>query len=631
MCGIAGVVPRRGARGATTEQLRAMCATLTHRGPDDEGIEVQDGVGLGMRRLAIIDLSGGHQPLHNEDGTVRVVFNGEIYNFAEIRPALEGKGHRFASATDGEVIAHLWEERGNGFATPLNGMFAIALHDRAQRKLILVRDRLGIKPLFYALTPDHLVFGSEVKALLASGLVPRELDLDGLGQFLSWEYVPAPGTLLRHVRKLEPGMMLTLDLASGEVTTERWWDVPRAGAGRAAAGELPRTDDEWRDAVDSKLRQCVRRQLVSDVPLGALLSGGVDSSLVVAAMGEARCFSIAFDDPTYDESPWARRVAGHLGLSHRVEVLRPRASELFADLMAYFDDPIGDFSIFPTYLVSRLARDEVTVVLTGDGGDELFGGYDTYVAEERARLWSRVPSFLRRAVAEPLIRSLRPRPRKKGLVNKARRFVEGLGHDPELAHARWRLFVGDAFRRQLFTAEACRQLQTPASTHVVELLDAAGDRGAIDRGLYADVRSYLVDNCLVKVDRMSMACSLEARVPLLDHELVELAFRMPARLKVAGGKTKILLKQVAARHLPRECVYRPKEGFSMPIKDWLRTELRPLVDDLLAPARIRRQGIFRTEVIERLRAEHDAGRENHSHVLWSLLVFQDWQERWSAT
>ncbi|MEO7986435.1 MAG: asparagine synthase (glutamine-hydrolyzing), partial [Gemmatimonadales bacterium] len=626
MCGIAGVVPLNGGMPADGMQLGAMCATLIHRGPDDEGCDIRDGVALGMRRLSIIDVAGGHQPIFNEDRTVRVVFNGEIYNYRELRRELEAAGHHFATASDTEVLVHLWEEHGPDFASRLNGMFAVALHDSKQRRFVLLRDHVGIKPLYYALTSRHLIFGSEIKAVLASGLTSRTLDLDALGQFLSWEYVPAPHTLLTEVRKLEPGAMLDVDLASSQATHRTWWRLPAAG--RSAAASL--TPTEWEDAVDAKVQECVRRQLVSEVPLGAFLSGGVDSSLVVSAMGPVQTFSIGFDDPSYNEVAWSQKVARSLGVSHSVEVIRPDVVGLFEHLMPFLDDPIGDFSIFPTYLVSKLAREQVTVVLSGDGGDELFGGYETYAAQEKARAWQRIPGFLRHGVLEPAIAGLRPRPEKKGLVNKARRFVEGLGHDERLGHARWRLFAGHALRRELFSANAYQALRTPIESHVLALAEEAGPRSEIDRALYVDMKSYLSDNCLVKIDRMAMACSLEGRVPLLDPELIELAFRMPPELKLSHGQTKPLLKRVAARHVPRETVYRPKQGFSIPIKHWLDGPLRPLADDLLSSDRLKREGIFSVETVQRLRREHATGVANHSHVLWSLLVFEDWRDRWAV-
>ena len=626
MCGIAGVAAVTGRPSIDMARLRAMTDSLLHRGPDETGSGICDGVAFGMRRLSIIDLEGGSQPLYNEDRTVRAIFNGEIYNYRELRRGLEARGHHLVTQTDGEVIAHLWEELGPRFPTVLNGMFAIAVHDVRSRRVALVRDHFGIKPLYYALVDGRLVFGSEVKALLAAGIVPRELDLDALGEFLSWEYVPAPRTLLRGVRKLLPGGMLELDLTGGELKESAWWEPP---ATTSVAG-LPASEREWEEAIDAKLREVVQRQLISDVPLGAFLSGGVDSSLVVAAMGGAETYSIGFDDPTYDETGCSRQVATHLGVNHTVEMIRPDAMALFAGLMRYMDDPIADVSIFPTYLVSQVARREVKVALSGDGGDEVFGGYETYAAQSAARLWERVPGPARETVARLMAARIRPTPSKKGLVNTALRFLEGAGHDPRLGHARWRLFVGEGLRRELFTPEALAAMPTPVGDHVLRLADEAGQRGEVDRALYVDLRSYLADNCLVKVDRMSMACSLEVRVPFLDPELVALASRLPERFKVAGRQTKVLLKQLAARHVPRHCIYRRKQGFSVPMKHWLNQEFRPLVDELLAPDRLRREGVFRVETVERLKSEHRRGEQNHSHVLWALVVFQDWRVRWSV-
>jgi asparagine synthase (glutamine-hydrolysing) len=367
--------------------------------------------------------------------------------------------------------------------------------------------------------------------------------------------------------------------------------------------------------------------LISDVPLGAFLSGGVDSSLVVAGMGPARTFSIGFDDPSYNELPWSERVAEHLGVSHKTEIIHPQIADLFQHLMLFMDDPIGDFSIFPTFLVSKVTRRDVTVALSGDGGDECFGGYETYVAQQMARSWSRIPGFVRR-MAEPVIRSIRPTAKKKGTINKAKRFVEGLEHGEALEHARWRLFIGEALRRQLFTPEARRQIDGTVGDHILALQRDSKGLDELNRCLFVDLKSYLSDNCLVKVDRMSMAVSLESRVPLLDHELVELAFALPSELKVRSGKTKVLLKKVAARHVPADCVYRPKEGFSIPIKNWLGAELRPLMEELLDSKRVSADGLFDPTVVQRLKTEHLQGVANHSHILWSLVVFHDWQRRW---
>ena len=625
MCGIAGIVALQSAAPSRPDVVR-MCDAMTHRGPDDAGYLVEGPVALGMRRLSIIDLASGHQPIFNEDGTVGVVFNGEIYNYRELRARLESQGHRFRTASDTEVIVHLWEQVGIEFPKHLNGMFAIALFDRARQRLVLARDHVGIKPLYYALGREGLVFGSEVKVVLASGRVPRRLDVDGLAQYLSWEYVPGAGTLLKDIRRLEPARSLELDLVTGRSTVRRFWD-PLSAAGDASV----RTDADWEDEVDAVVRRCVRSQLVSDVPLGAFLSGGVDSSLVVAAMGEAETFSIGFDDPSYNETQWSKRVADHLGVRHHVEIIRPQVLDLFEHLMHFMGDPIGDFSIFPTYLVSRLASQHVKVVLSGDGGDELFGGYETFLAEEKFRTWQRLPAWLRRGVIEPAIEALPPTSAKKGLVNKAKRFVEGARLDPAWGHTRWRVFCDEVMRSRLLTAEARRASVTPVGAHILALRDEARGRDPRDQALYVDFGSYLVDNCLTKVDRMSMACSIEARVPLLDREVVELAFRLPPALKYDGNHTKILLKRVAARYVPRECVYRAKEGFSIPIKNWLKDEFRGLVERYLAPERLRAEGLFEPAVVERLWQEHLGNRANHSHLLWALLVFEQWRDRWGVT
>lgn len=622
MCGIVGIAAINGGPPPSEQQVHRMCDTIVHRGPDDEGIEIKGPVGIGMRRLAIIDLAGGRQPIFNEDRSIRIVFNGEIYNYPELREDLQKKGHRFYTNSDTEVIVHAYEAYGDDFPNCLNGMFAFALHDENNQHVILARDHLGIKPLFYHLGEQHLVWGSEIKAILASGMADRNLDIDALAQFLAWEYVPGARTLFRAIHKLKPGHVLTVDLSNGTADIRQYWDAPLAG------DTSPYSDNDWIDHVDQAIQSCVRRQLISDVPLGAFLSGGVDSSLVVAAMGNAKTFSIGFDDPSYNELAWARLVAAHLGVHHKDAIIKPDIVSLFDHLMYFMDDPIGDFSIFPTYLVSQHARKDVTVSLSGDGGDELFGGYETYIADLKASQYSRIPHSIRAHLIEPAIGLLKPRPAKKGLVNKALRFVEGMHHPAETRHARWRLFLSDRLHKRLFTPEARERITTPPNQHILDLFARASQRSPIDQNLYVDVKSYLVDNCLVKMDRMSMAVSLEARVPLLDKDLVELAFQVPDNLKVNGSQTKVLLKKIAARHVPRECVYRPKEGFSIPIKNWLAAELKPLMNELLAPNTLQQQGIFDSSTVEQLKKEHLRAVANHSHVLWSLMVFQAWRKKW---
>lgn len=624
MCGIAGIVYRE-RRLLDPGQLDLMKETLRHRGPDGEGMHIEAHAGLAMRRLSIIDIDRGQQPFFSEDRRVCVVFNGEIYNFRQLRNSLVSEGHFFSSDSDGEVIVHLWEELQEELVTRLNGMFAIALFDFRRNVLFLARDAFGIKPLYYYWNEQCLVFGSEIKALLASGEVPRKLDLDALVEFVSWEYVPAPHTLFRSLQKLEPGSFVKLDQKSWSIVRRRWWEMPLADPQSRQDSE-----DDWERRIGEKLKEVVRSQMVSDVPLGAFLSGGVDSSLVAAFMGRVPAFSIGFDDPSYDETAWAKKVAEHLDLSHFVRIFQPAGVDWFDRLMPYMDDPIADFSILPTFLISRLARERVTVALSGDGGDEIFGGYETYVAQEIARAWQKLPLGRVGSAAEEWILRWRPRPQKKGFVNKSRRFMEGLQQDATLRHARWRMFLSDQMRRQLFTKEAQANCSRQPTEHILRLFEESDGRRGIDQRLYVDLRSYLSDNCLVKVDRMAMACSLEVRVPLLDAELVEMAFQMPSKLKVRGWKTKILLKRLAARHVPPACVFRPKEGFSIPMKESLRREFRPLLEDFLSSARIRDDGIFQPETVETLKREHLIGKANHSHLLWALLVFHDWKRRWGV-
>lgn len=623
MCGIAGYAAFRGYEPIDNDVLEKMVNIIYHRGPDESGMAVHGSVAMGMRRLSIIDLSGGSQPIYNEDKTVWTVFNGEIYNFKEIRKELESKGHLFKTKTDTEVIVHGYEEYGSDFLKYLNGMFAIAVHDLRKNKLLLARDHIGIKPLYYTCNHERIIFGSEIKSILISKQIKPELNIDALGEFLSWEYVPGEGTLIKEIKKLEPGHFIEIDLNNPYCKPQMYWDIPFF---EPAENHL--SIDYWLEKIDYQLRKSTQMQMISDVPLGAFLSGGVDSSLIVASMGEAQTFSIGFDDPTYNELKWAKKVAQHLNVNHKDEIIKPDVLDLFEHLMFFLDDPIGDFSIFPTYLVSRLARKYVTVALSGDGGDELFGGYETYLAQFKARMFNKIPKLVRQGVLEKSLSIIKPTAKKKGLVNKAKRFIEGTNYDERLSHARWRIFVSEELRMQIFSSESIKQLVTPPAHHVLSLFKRAGERGDLNKSLYVDVKSYLCDNILTKVDRMSMAVSLEARVPYLDPDLVSLAFQVPEKFKVTQRGTKIILKKLASKYVPQECVYRPKEGFSIPIKNWLTNEFKPLMDDLLDHNRIVREGIFNAITVDRLKKEHLSGVANHSHILWAMIVFQDWKKRW---
>jgi asparagine synthase (glutamine-hydrolysing) len=627
MCGIVALAERDAAARVPLEDVQRMVRTLVHRGPDDEGTIVRPGAGLGMRRLSIVDLAGGQQPFSNETGDVFAVGNGEIYNFAEVRARLETRGHRFRSHSDIEVAVHAYEEYGEDCFTHLKGMFALALWDERTQTLIAARDRAGEKPLYYAETPQGLRLASEVKALLVRPEISRDLDLEALDQYLTYEYVIAPRTMLRAVRKLPPAHMLVY--RQGALTVRPYWDVSAVPV-RA-----------WReaDAVDAlreALARAVDSQMMADVPLGVFLSGGIDSSAIVAYMARAAerrnvtvsSFSLGFDDGSYNELPYAREVAALFGTTHHEDVVTPDVASLFDQLVTHLDEPFADVSLFPTYMVSRLARQHVTVVLGGDGGDELFGGYDAYAAERLASGIARVAPRVLWRLAEQAASMVRPREQKKGLVNKVKRFVEGMAvGEPAIAQYRWMTFLDDRARARLYRP-ALAEAATGGDVHreVREALGAYGAADPVNRLLYADLKVYLADDILVKVDRMSMATSLETRAPFLDTDLMELAFSMPGDLKVRGGERKYILKRALQGVLPDGILHRRKEGFSIPMKQWLRRDLQPLMRDLLSPARLVERGLFEPAEVRRMMDAHVAGQANYAHQLFSLMVFERWAD-----
>lgn len=601
-----------------------MVATLRHRGPDDDGFWLEGDLAIGMRRLSVVDLAGGSQPKTNEDGTVRVVLNGEIYNHADLRGELESRGHRFQSRSDTEVIVHGYEEWGASCLKRLNGMFGLAIWDSRRQRLLLARDRLGIKPLYVYEGPEGVVFGSELKAIVTAPQVPVRWDLEALDDFMTYEYVPAPRTIVDGVRKVEPGTCLTFDRGRSTAPhEERYWTLEAGDAGGRDPEEVGRE-------LRRRLRQSVERRLMADVPLGAFLSGGIDSSVIVALMcgaeaGKPRTFSMGFDDPSYNELPYARAVAEAMGTVHREETVRPDIVGLAARLADFLDEPFADVSTFPTHLMSALAREDVTVVLSGDGGDELFAGYDHY----RAHRWA---SRIRWLAASPawwpvdrLLDWMPPTSRKKGAVNKAKRFAEGLRRPPDLEHARWFVFWDLIERRDLYSGRMRESLdgRDPFEFYRRRLQEGArrGFEG-LQRQLYADVTGYLVDDILVKVDRMSMATSLEARVPFLDHEVVEYAMSIPGEMKLHRGDTKWILKHAFRAELPEVVLNRGKEGFSIPMKNWLRGPLRNMLGDLLDRRTLEQRGWFRSDDVARLVTEHIDGKENHAHRLWCLMSLE---------
>jgi asparagine synthase (glutamine-hydrolysing) len=634
MCGICGIARTSSSQPIDPAILTAMCREIVHRGPDDEGIFILQNVGLGNRRLSIIDLAGGHQPLSNEDGTIWIAHNGEVYNFPDLREELIGLGHAFKTKSDTETIVHAYEEWGEEFVQKLRGMFAFAIWDQKKEWLLLVRDRVGVKPLYYTLLQDGtLVFGSELKTILVHPSVKRELEPKALDLYLTLEYIPAPYSIFKNIHKLPAGCFLGYQ--KGAVTIIKYWDVyPEDNQGKGEARPVPASLPGVMDDLYALLKESVKLRLVSDVPLGAFLSGGIDSSAIVGLMRELgasplKTFSIGFKDASYNELDHARRIARKFDTEHEEFILEPQALELTQKLVRHLDEPFGDFSIFPTYLVSKMARASVKVILSGDGGDEIFGGYEHYQAQKLAR----IPAMplLGRAL-RPAVRKLRPSEQKKGFWNKMRRFSQGFEHPARLRHLRWMMFQSSRAKKSLYSDGLKAELggipKTKDSLPFSELL--AGLRG-FDRTngeLYLDLKAYLADDIMVKVDRMSMAVSLEAREPLLDHKLIEYAFKFPGRLKLHGLTTKWIFKKTMERLLPKENIRRAKEGFSIPIKHWLRTELKDLMQATLSEKRIREEGLFNFGPIQRMMEAHIAGQENCSHELWALLVFEIWKENY---
>jgi asparagine synthase (glutamine-hydrolysing) len=631
MCGIVAIADRDPRAPVPGDLLHRMVRTLVHRGPEDEGSITCRGAGLAMRRLSFMDIPGGQQPFSNEAGDIHVVGNGEIYNFPDLRADLIARGHRFRSGSDIEAVVHAYEEWGYDAFAKLKGMFAVALYDERTQALVAARDRAGEKPLFYAHTPLGLSLASEVKALLVRPDVSRDFDLAALDQFLTYEYVIAPRTLFTHIRKLPAAHYLVY--REGKVHVARYWDAAdtpvRVWDERAAA-----------DAVREALATAVDRQMMSDVPLGVFLSGGIDSSAIAAFMADAAkrrgvtvtSFSMGFRDQSYNELPYAREIAQRFGLTHVEEMVTPDVASLFDPLVAHLDEPFADVSLFPTYLVSRLARQHVKGVLAGDGGDELFGGYDAYAAQALAARWSRVTPDAAWRLADRVAQLVPPSDQKKGALNKMKRFLSGItANSAELGHYRWMTFMDGQSRQRLYTP-AMQEAVLGGDVHreVREALGAYRADDPINRELYADLRVYLADDILVKVDRMSMATSLETRAPFLDADLMELAFSMPGHLKVRGHERKVILKQALKGVLPDGILQRRKEGFSIPMKQWLRRELQPLMRDLLSRDRVERRGLFEPRAVERLIQEHVDGRANHAHQLFSLMVFERWVDSLDA-
>lgn len=624
MCGICGVFEFEPSGKVTKDMIHRMNQTISHRGPDDEGIYLDAGLGFGHRRLSIIDVAGGHQPLGNEDGSIQVLLNGEIYNYSELREDLSKKGHQFTTVSDTEVIVHLYEEYQTECFRRLRGMFSIAIWDSRARKLLLARDRVGKKPLFYANSGGRILFGSELKALLAAGGLSKEIDRQAVSDYFSLGYVPAPKTIYRNVRKVLPGHYLVAS-ARG-VEEHEYWDI-------SFSQVEERSEEEWCEQLRHALCEATRVRLMSEVPIGAFLSGGVDSSAVVAMMSHlmqrpVTTCSIAFEDKQYDEAPYARKIAEQFHSNHHEQTVHPSAVEVMDKLVWHYDEPFADSSAIPTYYVSKVARESVTVALGGDGGDENFAGYRRYKLdfyENRTRGY--IPAAVRQSVFGPLGRwypALAWAPR----VFRARATFQSLSRSPLEGYFTSMSYFRPDEKPNLFTGDFKKSLQGYDSLDVFRhYYDKADTTDPLSKIQYIDIKTYLTDDILAKVDRASMAVSLEVRAPLLDHHLMEMAARMPSSMKLRGTIGKYALKRAFSPLLPDDILHRKKQGFAIPLASWFRKELKPLAEEALfgAPDEILDPAFLKT-----IWRQHQAGQYDRSPHLWAVLMFKKWRETFNA-
>ncbi len=624
MCGIAGIV--RGAnRAVDAELLQRMCDAIRHRGPDEEGRYLNGRVGLCMRRLAIIDLAHGQQPITNEDRTAWIVFNGEIYNYQELRKRLEDLGHHFATESDTEAIVHAYEQFGADCPKYLRGMFAFAIWDERKEELFLARDRVGKKPILYAHLGDQLIFASEFSALLLHPDIGRDIDAEAIHYYLSFMCVPAPLTAYRQIRKLEPGHSLTFT-RTGEVKLARYWQPD-------FTKKVKLTEEEAGERAVELLREAVRVRLMSEVPLGAFLSGGIDSSTVVALMAEAsstpvKTFSIGFEEQDFSELHHARRIAAHVGAEHHEFIVRPDALEVLPTLVEHYGEPYADSSAIPTYYVARETRRHVTVALNGDGGDECFAGYERYAAMRMAERYRRLPAVLRKRVIEQAINLLPSSELKRSRVRDAKRFLKAASMPTVERYLRWVNVLDRNAKDELYTAEFRQQLNghDPAQL-LAPWFASVNGAGVVDAALMTDTMTYLPNDLLVKVDIATMAVSLEARSPFLDHHVIEFAASLPEAYKLRGLTTKYLLKRVLRKLLPAENLNRRKMGFGVPITHWLRGDLAPFLRETLLSERSLKRGLFKPAQVAQMVAAHTSGQRDYAHQLWTLLMLELWFQR----
>jgi asparagine synthase (glutamine-hydrolysing) len=617
MCGIAGFIEQENSNLAEkSARLDAMCRIITHRGPDEQGMTVEGRAALGMRRLSIIDLKGGQQPIYNEDDSILIVFNGEIYNFQDLRVRLQEKGYKFNTHSDTETILHAYQEYGENCVDHLRGMFAFAIWNKRDESLFIARDRVGKKPLFYALVNGNFVFGSELKVLLEHGEISREIDHAALDAYLTFGYVPEEFCIFKDVKKLLPGHHLTFK--DSRIETKKYWDF------HYVAPVEVKSAAEYIERLRHEITEAVRIRLISEVPLGAFLSGGVDSSSIVGAMTQlssapVKTFSIGFNEDSFNELKFARLAAEHFGTEHHEFIVTPDLVETVDQLVWHFDEPFADSSALPTFMVAKMARDYVTVVLSGDGGDELFAGYTRYVVDKKRNGFSQLPGFIRKGVQAVSANLPHGAIGKNYLYNVSldavERYIDSISHFNKIR------------RKSLYSADF--QARLNGSFGVAENLyrsfaQSVETGNAIDNLLYLDSKTYLPSDILVKVDRMTMAASLEARVPLLDHKLIEFIAGIPAELKMKGLETKYIFKKAMEGVVPEEILYREKQGFGVPINQWINSQLRERIHDTLSDAKTEQRGYFDKKYIRTLLDEHHRGRRDHAHVLWMLWMLELW-------
>jgi asparagine synthase (glutamine-hydrolysing) len=624
MCGIVGFVNKNG-DATDREILERMNRAIAHRGPDDDGFYVNENVGLAMRRLAIIDLAGGHQPIHSADKTKWIVFNGEIYNYQELRADLEKRGHQFYTNSDTEAIVHLYDEFGEGCLQHLRGMFAIAIWDERERSLFLARDRVGKKPILYSHQANgDLIFGSEFKALLQHPAISRDVDHEAIDAYLSYLCVPAPMTAFKQIRKLEPGHWLKWK--DGQIETRRYW-LPDFSK------KIEISEEDAIAETTRILRESTRLRMISEVPLGAFLSGGVDSSTVVALMAQesekpVKTFSIGFEEQDFSELKYAKRVAEHVGAEYHEFIVRPNALEVLPTLVEHYGEPYADSSAIPTYYVSRETRKHVTVALNGDGGDESFAGYERHAAMRIAEQYHRLPEMLRKIVVETPANLIPTSELKRSRFRDVKRFLQAASMPKTERYFRWMSTFNRDAKRDLYTREFTETVaeQNP-SAYMDRWFAKANGSGILDATLLNDLMTYLPNDLLVKVDIASMANSLEARSPFLDHKVIEFAASLPEQMKMRRFETKSLLKKVAARLVPAEVIYRRKMGFGVPVGKWFRGEMKDFVRGVLLSEKALERGIVKREMFGRYVNEHTSGARDHAFQIWTLLMLELWFQK----